>query len=103
MGQFWLGLVLGLILLIFCYVAYLGYRSWPHLTSRRRIAVLFLLVPHFLLLVCIALSLSCGHALQGSPCFNRQFVTAVLIMFILPVPTFLGTLLAFALLKGARK
>lgn len=102
MYKFLVLLLLGLVVLALGYAVYLLCRSWKKITLKRRIAILFLLAPHFLFLLCIALSLACGHPPPGSPCFNRQFVAAVLLVFILPVPTLVGTPLAFVLLKRTR-
>ena len=63
---------------------------------------LLLLAPHFMLIVCVVVSQLCGHPPQGSRCFNTQFVCAVLLVFILPLPALLGTLLAFVILNRAR-
>lgn len=86
------------IVVVFCGVVYLAIRSWPKITTRRRIASIFFLMPHLLLIACIVVSLSCGHPAQGSVCFNRQFFCGILIVFILPLPTLAGTLTAFVLL-----
>jgi len=97
-----IALLLSAIALVFCWAVYSAYRSWPKMGPKRQIASLFLLTPHFLILVCIVVSLLCGHPPQGSPCFNRQFVCAVLLVFILPLPALVGTLLALIMFKRAR-
>jgi hypothetical protein len=95
--------LLCLIVLAFCGVVYAGYRSWRKMSVGKRIMGGLLLSPHFLVVVCIVVSLLCGHPPQGSPCFNRQFVCAVLFMFILPLPALIGTLTALIMFKSARK
>src|SRR5277367_854469 len=101
MQRIWL-LLPCVIVLSFCGVAYLACLAWRKMGLRKRIASLLLLAPHFLLIVCIVVSQLCGHPPQGSPCFNRQFVCAVLIAFILPLPALIGTLVAFAIVNRAR-
>jgi len=96
---FWLLLA---IVLAFCGVIYAGCRSWPRMSAGRRIAGALLLVPHFLVIVCIVVSLLCGHPPQGSPCFNRQFACAVLVVFILPLPAFVGTVTALVIFLQGR-
>jgi hypothetical protein len=102
MRSIWFPLIFGLIVLAFCGVVYAGYRSWRKMSAGKRIAGVLLLSPHFLLVVCIVVSLLCGHPPQGSPCFNRQFVCAVLVVFILPVPALVGTITALIMFRGAR-
>jgi hypothetical protein len=94
-------LLLCVIVLAFCGVVYVAYRSWRKMGPKKRIAGLFLLVPHFLLVVCIVVSLLCGHPPQGSPCFNTQFLCGVLLVFILPLPALAGTVLALIMFKRA--
>jgi hypothetical protein len=101
MQRIWL-LLPGVIVLAFCGVVYVACLAWRKMGLKKRIAGLLLLAPHFLLIVCVVVSLLCGHPPQGSPCFNRQFVCAVLIVFILPLPALVGTLLAFGIFKRAR-
>jgi hypothetical protein len=101
MHRIWL-LLPCVIVLVFCGVVYVACLAWRKMGLRKRIASLLLLAPHFLLIVCIVVSLLCGHPPQGSRCFNTQFVCAVLIVFILPLPALLGTLLAFVILKRAQ-
>ena len=94
-------LLLGLIVLAFGGVVYAGCRSWRKMGAGKRIMGALLLSPHFLLVVCIVVSLLCGHPPQGSSCFNTQFVCAVLLVFILPVPALVGTLTALVIFKRA--
>ena len=101
MHRIWLPL-LGVIILAFCAVVYVAYLSWRKMGPKRRAASLLLLAPLFLLVVCIVVSLLCGHPPQGSRCFNTQFFCGVLIVFILPVPALVGTLMALAMLLRAR-
>jgi uncharacterized membrane protein len=95
-------LILCVIVLAWCGVVYAGWRSWRKMSVGKRIAGAFLLSPHFLVIVCLVVSLLCGHPAQGSPCFNRQFVCGVLIVFILPLPALVGTITAFIMFKLAR-
>jgi hypothetical protein len=97
-----IGLLLCLIILVLCVVAYAVCRSWRKMSAGKRILGVLLLAPHFLLVVCIVVSLLCGHPPQGSRCFNTQFVCAVLIVFILPVPALVGTVTAFVMFRRAR-
>jgi len=101
-----LALVMGILVLVagvFCAVAWIAVRSWRRISKGQRIASVLLLTPHFLILVCILVSLACGHPPQGSVCWNRQFACAVLVVFILPVPALVGTLTATVLLLSARR
>jgi len=84
--------VVGVIALAFCALLYLAARSWRKIATGRWIAGLLLLIPHFLLLVCIPFALQGGDAPQGSSRFNQAFAADVYMMFILPVPAFLGSL-----------
>ena len=95
-------LILSVIVLAWCGVVYAGCRSWRKMSVGKRIAGVLLLSPHFLVIVCIVVSLLCGHPAQGSQCFNRQFVCGVLVVFILPVPALVGTITAFIMFKLAR-
>jgi hypothetical protein len=97
-----IGLLLCLIILVLCGAAYGVCRSWRKMSAGKRILGVLLLAPHFLLVVCIVVSLLCGHPPQGSRCFNTQFVCAVLIVFILPVPALVGTVTAFVMFWRAR-
>ena len=78
------------IILWFFWAVYAGYRSWPTMGLRKRIAGALLLTPHLTFIVFLSLSLvlslTCGVAAQGSRCFNVQFAYGVLALFILPVP-----------------
>jgi|SRR5579863_4607830 len=91
------------VVLVFCGVVYVGCLAWRKMGLKKRILGLLLLTPHFLLMVCVAVSLRCGHPPQGSPCFNTQFICAVLFVFILPLPALLGTLTAFVIFNRARR
>jgi hypothetical protein len=102
MHRIWWFLVTCLVLLPFCAAVFLGYLAWQKMAPRTRTAGVLLLVPHFLLIASIAVSLACGHPLQGSSCFNTQFFCAVLVVFILPVPALVGTLVALGMFYGAR-
>jgi hypothetical protein len=95
-------LLLSLIILAFCAAAYAVCRSWPTMSAGKRIMGVLLLSPHFLLVVCIVVSLLCGHPPQGSQCFNTQFFCAVLMVFILPVPALVGTLTALIMFRRPR-
>ena len=95
-------LVLGGIVLAFCVVVYFACRSWRRMSRGRRIASVLLLVPHFLLVVCLPVSILCGQAPQGSPSFNAAFFCDVLALFILPVPALVGTSVAVAMFMTAR-
>jgi hypothetical protein len=97
-----IGLLLFFLVLAFCWAVYVGYLSWPKMAPWKRVAGFLLLAPHFLLVVCIVVSLLCGHPPQGSPRFNTQFVCAVLMLFILPLPALAGTLVALVVFKRAR-
>ena len=101
MQRIWL-LLPCVIVLAFCGAVYLACRAWRKMGARKRIASILLLAPHSLLIVCIVVSQLCGHPPQGSRCFNAQFVCAVLLVFILPLPAVVGTLLACVILKRAR-
>ena len=95
-------LLLGLIVLAFGGVVYTACRSWRKMGVGKRIMGVLLLSPHFLLVVCIVVSLLCGHPPQGSRCFNAQFFFGVLMVFILPLPTLVGTLTALIMFRRAR-
>ena len=101
MQRIWL-LLPCVIVLVFCGAVLLACLAWGKMGLKKRIASLLLLAPHFLLIVCIVVSQLCGHPPQGSRCFNTQFVCAVLLVFILPLPALVGTLLAVVILKRAR-
>jgi hypothetical protein len=91
------------IALAFCGMIYAACLSWRKMDNGKRIIGMLLLLPHFLLVVCIVVSLLCGHPTQGSPCFNRQFLCGVLIVFILPLPALVGTLTALIMFRRARR
>jgi hypothetical protein len=101
MQRIWL-LVPCVIVLLFCGAVLLACLAWRKMGVRKRIVSLFLLTPHFLLIVCVVVSQLCGHPPQGSSCFNTQFICAVLLVFILPLPALIGTLLALGILNRAR-
>jgi hypothetical protein len=98
----WIWLLLGLIALGFCGVVYAAYLSWRKMSAGKRILGVLLLSPHFLIVVCIVVSLLCGHPPQGSRCFNTQFVCGVLIVFFLPLPALVGTSAALIMFRRAR-
>jgi hypothetical protein len=97
----WL-LLLCAIVLAFFVAIYFACRSWGKMGPGKRITGLLLLAPHFLLLSCIVVSLLNGHPPQGSPAFTTQFVCAVLIVFILPLPALVGTVSALVMFRRAR-
>src|SRR6202451_1783789 len=101
MQRIWL-LLPCVIVLVFCGVVYTACLGWQKMGFGKRMAGLLLLAPHFLLIVCVVVSQLCGHPPQGSRCFNTQFVCAVLLVFIFPLPALLGTLLAFVIFQRAR-
>jgi len=104
MRSLWLPLLLlCLIVLAFCGVVYAACLAWRKMGVGKRIIGGLLLSPHFLIVVCIVASLLCGHPPQGSPCFNRQFACAVLVVFILPLPALVGTITALVIFLRARK
>jgi len=98
----WIWGILLAVVLSLAGVVYAGCRSWKKMGAGKRIAGALLLTPHFLVIVCMVVSLLCGHPPQGSPCFNRQFVCGVLLVFILPLPALAGTVGALALFIHAR-
>ena len=101
MQRIWLLLPCAIVL-VFCGTVFLACLAWRKMGVRKRVGGLLLLAPHFLLIVCIVVSQLCGHPPQGSACFNRQFVCAVLIVFILPLPALVGTVLASVIFNRAR-
>jgi hypothetical protein len=101
MYRIWL-LALAAIVVTFCIAAYLASRSWQRLGTGKRILGLSLLAPHFLIIVCIVVSLFCGHPPQGSARFNTQFMCGILALFILPLPALAGTIAALTMFIGAR-
>lgn len=96
----WSGI--GVAVLAFCALLSVAARSWRKLGIGRRIAGLLLLVPHFLLLVCIPIALQAGTAPQGSPRFNRGFAADVYMLFLLPVLALLGSIAALLVFLTAR-
>jgi hypothetical protein len=96
-------LLLCLIVLGFVGMVYAACRSWRKMSAGKRITGVLLLSPYFLFIVCLVVSLLCGHPPQGSPCFNRQFVCGVLLVFILPLPVLVGTITALVMFIRARK
>jgi hypothetical protein len=96
-------LLLCVIVLTFCGVVYAGCRSWRKMSAGKRIGGVLLLSPHLLLIVCIVVLLVCGKAPQGSRCFNDQFASGVLALFILPLPTLVGTSVALSMFRRARR
>jgi hypothetical protein len=86
--------VAGVIVLAFCALLYVAARSWRKIGTGRWIAGLLLLIPHFLLLLCIPFALQGGNAPQGSHHFNQAFAADVYMMFLLPVPALLGSIAA---------
>jgi hypothetical protein len=99
---FEIGLLLFFLVLTFCGVVCVGFLSWRKMAPWKRVTGLLLLAPHFLLVVCMVVSLLCGHPPQGSPRFNTQFVCAVLMLFILPLPALAGTLAALVMFISTR-
>jgi hypothetical protein len=95
--------VLGAVVVPFCWAVHAACRSWRTMGLKKRIAGLVLLAPHFMLIVVLAisllLSLRCGVAPPGSRCFNAQFGYDVLVVFILPVPAIVGTVIALRLFR----
>jgi hypothetical protein len=92
----------GVIALAFCALLYLAARAWRKIATWKWIVGLLLLVPHFLLLWSIEVALKNGNAPQGSARWNQAFGTEVYMMFILPIPAFLGSLGALLIFKLAR-
>jgi hypothetical protein len=104
MYPIWVLLLVAAIVLAFGGAVFVAWRSWRKMGPGKRIAGVLLLVPHFLFIVCIVCigaSALCGHPRQGSRCFNTQFVSGVLLVFILPVPALVGTLMALTLFSRA--
>jgi hypothetical protein len=84
----------GVVVLALCALLYVAARSWRKIATGRWITGLLLLIPHFLLLVCIPFALQARNAPQGSPRFNQAFAADVYIMFLLPVPALLSSMAA---------
>ena len=102
MHRFWFPLLLlSLIVLSFCGAVYAACRSWRKMGPGKRIAGVLLLAPHFLLAVCVVMSLLHGQAPQGSHDFNTAFASDVLLIFILPLPALVGTLAALVMFRRA--
>jgi hypothetical protein len=85
------------IVLAFCGIVYTGFRAWSRMGVRKRIVGFLLLTPHMLIIVCAVWNMLCGHPAMGSDCYNAQFVSGVLMIFILPVPALAGSLAALAI------
>ena len=99
--QWLVGSILGAVVLAFGALVYLAARAWPRIGTGKRIAGLLLMVPHLLLVVCIPFALRAGHAPQGSQRFNEGFAADVFMVFLLPIPAFVGSLSAlFVFLLG---
>jgi hypothetical protein len=94
--------VLGAVVLAFCAILFIAARSWPKIGIRRRIFGLLLLIPHFLLVVCIPFALRAGNAPPGSTRYNQGFAADVYMLFILPVPAVLGSIAALFVFLRAR-
>jgi hypothetical protein len=88
------------VVLVFILALFLAYRSWGRLKPGKRIFALVLLAPHFPMILCFAANVSCGGGV-GSACYNRQFVSAVLAFFILPLPSLIGTAAALKIFLTA--
>jgi len=88
------------IVLVFILALFLAYRSWGRLKPGRRFFALALLAPHLLLILCFAANMSCGGGV-GSGCYSRQFVSAVIAFFVLPVPSLIGTVAALRIFLTA--
>lgn len=96
--------VIGVVVFAFCALLLVAARSWPKIRPRNRIVGLLLLLPHFLLLVCLALALRDNGAPQGSARWNEGFGASIYAMFLLPIPALLGSigsLLVFLLSRRA--
>ena len=76
-----LPLVVLVIVLTFCVVVYAAYLAWPKMRPGKRVLGSLLLIPHFLLILCIPFSLSGGSAPMGSPGWNAAFSADVLVVF----------------------
>jgi hypothetical protein len=97
-----LPLVLLVIILAFCGVVYAACLAWPKMRRGKRFWGSLLLIPHFLLLLCIPFSLHGGSAPMGSSAWNAAFFADVLVLFILPLPALAGTVVAFVIFRNAR-
>jgi hypothetical protein len=97
-----LPLVLLVVVLAFCAVVYAACLAWPKMRPGKRVGGALLLVPHFLLVLCIPLALRGGSAPMGSSGWNEAFFADVLVLFILPLPALAGTVAAFVIFRNAR-
>jgi hypothetical protein len=97
-----LPLVLLVIILAFCGVVYAACLAWPKMRRGKRVWGSLLLIPHFLLLLCIPFSLHGGSAPMGSSSWSAAFFADVLVLFILPLPALAGTVVAFVIFRNAR-
>ena len=95
-------LVLLVIVLAFCGVVYAACLAWPKMRPGKRALGSLLLIPHFLLVLCIPFSLLGGGAPTGSSGWNAAFFTDVLVVFIFPLPALAGTVAAFVIFRSAR-
>jgi hypothetical protein len=95
-------LVLLVIVLAFCGVVYAACLAWPKMRPGKRALGSLLLIPHFLLVLCIPFSLLGGSAPTGSSGWNAAFFADVLVVFILPLPALAGTVAAFVIFRSAR-
>lgn len=91
--------VIGVVVLAFCALLYVAARSWRKIATWKWMTGLLLLVPHFLLLWCIEVSLRNnsappGSVPQGSARWNEAFGASVYMVFILPVPALVGSIAA---------
>jgi hypothetical protein len=97
-----LPLVLLVIVLAFCGVVCAACLAWPKMRPGKRVLGSLLLVPHFLLLLCIPFSLFGGSGPMGSSAWNAAFSADVLVVFILPLPALAGTMAALVIFRNAR-
>jgi hypothetical protein len=93
--------VLVAIVLVFIFAGCMAYRSWSKLRPGKRALAIMLLVPHFLLILCFMANLSCGNGAVGSACYTRQFVSSILAVFFLPIPSLIGTAAAIGIFLTA--
>ena len=94
--------VLGAVVLALVALVYVAARSWRKIGTGRRVAGLLLMVPHLLLVMCIPFALRAGNAPQGSSQFNQAFAADVFMVFLLPIPAFVGSLSALFVFLLAR-
>jgi hypothetical protein len=97
-----LPLVLLVIVLVFCWVVYAACLAWPKMRPGKRVLGSLLLIPHFLLVLCLPFSLFGGSAPMGSAGWNAAFFADVLVVFILPLPALAGTVAALVIFRNAR-